>query len=466
MKSTGLFGAVALLFCSAAPSFSCACGSTTPAAEADGGVAADGGRRDGGFLDLDAGPRADGGDSGSAPDGWASLDFPECPIEYATRPETVVGLTWTACPASLNLPAGACRRIAFDTPGLDASSGMFRPTGASEDGGGVFLALRRKYMNSLEFVASQLDGPVLGAVRTKQRNGCAPFSGGALANRFVVSVLDASQTKSVVVRGISGKPVEVVARYNTPRTLIPIKQGIGVYGGGLRLLDWETSAETTLVPGSSPAFTDLADLQDVHPRLYGLAGKPRYQIYEYSSGTPKLIVAAGRDVGEVGSYAASAERMFWSNITLDADRQAYSEDALYTQTLAADGTLSGTRQRLPSPPRRRYVPGGARFGCNVVARLYLDPRPLGAPTGTGTGGLEVFNFTTLKHWVIPTPTDSADPASFIGIDTINAVTCTEIIASINHFDPVSPQMQQNFARFDLSKLGPGEPFAMTPDPVP
>ena len=31
-----------------------ACGSTTPAAESDGGVLADGGaRRDGGFLDLD-----------------------------------------------------------------------------------------------------------------------------------------------------------------------------------------------------------------------------------------------------------------------------------------------------------------------------------------------------------------------------------------------------------------------------
>jgi hypothetical protein len=266
--------------------------------------------------------------------------------------------------------------------------------------------------------------------------------------------------------GKIGEPPRVAKSYTTQPSIFAFRQGIGEYKGGLRLLDWETSAETTLVPGSSPAFTDLADLQDVHPRLYGLAGKPRYQIYEYSSGTPKLIVAAGRDVGEVGSYAASAERMFWSNITLDADRQAYSEDALYTQTLAPDGTLSGTRQRLPSPPRRRYVPGGARFGCNVVARLYLDPRPLGAPTGTGTGGLEVFNFTTLKHWVIPTPTDSADPASFIGIDTINAVTCTEIIASINHFDPVSPQMQQNFARFDLSKLGPGEPFAMTPDPVP
>jgi hypothetical protein len=297
---------------------------------------------------------------------------------------------------------------------------------------------------------------------------CGPGTGhGPADGRYAVhGYSDSSRATGVAIVGKIGEPPRVAKSYTTQPSIFAFRQGIGEYKGGLRLLDWETSAETTLVPGSSPAFTDLADLQDVHPRLYGLAGKPRYQIYEYSSGTPKLIVAAGRDVGEVGSYAASAERMFWSNITLDADRQAYSEDALYTQTLAPDGTLSGTRQRLPSPPRRRYVPGGARFGCNVVARLYLDPRPLGGPTGTGTGGLEVFNFTTLKHWVIPTPTDSADPASFIGIDTINAVTCTEVIASINHFDPVSPQMQQNFARFDLSKLGPGEPFAMTPDPVP
>ena len=72
----------------------------------------------------------------------------------------------------------------------------------------------------------------------------------------------------------------------------------------------------------------------------------------------------------------------------------------------------------------------------------------------------------MKHWVIPTPTDLADPTNFLGIDTVNAVTCTEAIASINHFDPVSSRMQQNFARFDLSKLGPGESFTMTPDPIP
>lgn len=61
---------------------------------------------------------------------------------------------------------------------------------------------------------------------------------------------------------------------------------------------------------------------------------------------------------------------------------------------------------------------------------------------------------------------TTDKATIFSLNEIKLVTCSEVVATVNHYDPISPAIQQNFARFDLSKLGPGEPFAMTPDPVP
>mgnify|MGYP007057239858 FL=1 len=269
----------------------------------------------------------------------------------------------------------------------------------------------------------------------------------------------------VAIVGKIGEPPRVAKSYTTQPSIFAFRQGIGEYKGGLRLLDWETSAETTLVPGSSPAFTDLNQIQEVSPRLYGNAGKP-FSVYEYSSGAPKKIVAAGRDVGEIGSFAASPERIFWTNIVPDADRLNYTENARYVQALAADGQLSGVRMKLPSVEKQGYSVS-AKMGCNILVRAYLDPRPAGDTLGySTTGGLEVFNFTTLKHWRLPMPGAIPDNASLFSLQEVHVVTCTEAVVSVSHYDPISPQGQQNFARFDLSKLGPGEPFAMTPDPVP
>jgi hypothetical protein len=153
-------------------------------------------------------------------------------------------------------------------------------------------------------------------------------------------------------------------------------------------------------------------------------------------------------------------------MTLDADRNGYSEDALYIQDLAADGTLTGVRQKLPLPGRQSAALG-ARFGCNILVRTYLNPRTLGDSSGKGNGGgMDVFNFTTMKHWRLSMPDAGVTNAEYFSAAEPFLVTCSEVIAKAAHYDPVSPAYQQNFARFDLSKIGPGEAFAMTPDPVP
>lgn len=46
------------------------------------------------------------------------------------------------------------------------------------------------------------------------------------------------------------------------------------------------------------------------------------------------------------------------------------------------------------------------------------------------------------------------------------VTCTEVATSIRYFDAATNRLQATFGRFDLTKLGPGEPFATIPDPIP
>ncbi len=80
--------------------------------------------------------------------------------------------------------------------------------------------------------------------------------------------------------------------------------------------------------------------------------------------------------------------------------------------------------------------------------------------------MDVFNFTTMKHWRLSMPDAGVTNAEYFSAAEPFLVTCSEVIAKAAHYDPVSPAYQENFARFDLSKIGPGEAFTLTPDPVP
>jgi hypothetical protein len=444
-----------------------ACGSTTPAPESDGGVAADGGRRDGGFLDLDAGPRTDGGDSGVAPDGWATFEgIPGCPLTYPVRADAFPPpLQWVDCPTSLNLP-GACKRIALDFPDAAQTGPVLLPQGVDVHDGGFELTFQIFHPSYFEWRGVDGSGKTQTLLKS-QNNRCGPGTGyGPVTGSYAIHAYSepSRQAGALLIGDFAGTP-KVAKTYATQPAIVAFKQRIIELGRGLHLIDWTTGRDTLLADPNSPAFSDVGQFQEVGTRLYGRAGNP-YNVYEYSTGTPKKILQAGRDAGDVGAYAATETRIFWTNVSPDADRQGTSEDALYTQELAPDGTLTGVRHKLPTPGRQGWS-SSAKFGCNILVRPYLNPRPFGdpAPNGSG-GGLEVFNFTTMKHWRLLMPTSGTDKSTIFGFNEIKLVTCSEVVASVNHYDPLSPVIQQNFARFDLSKLGPGEPFAMTPDPVP
>jgi hypothetical protein len=425
-------------------------------------------KKDGGFLDLDSdsGPKPDAGDP--APEGWATFDgIPNCPLTYPVSPEAFPPpIKWVDCPASLNLP-GACKRIALDFPDPAQAGPVLLPQGADVHDGGVELTFHVFHPRYFEWRGVDGAGKTQTLLKTRG-NVCGPGSGfGPASGRYAIHAYsEPSRAAGALLVGEFGGVPKVVKTYSTQPSIFAFNQGAVEQARGLHRIDWTTSADTLLAAANSPGFSDVNNFQEVGARLYAVAGNP-YNVYEYSTGTPKKIVQVGRDVGDVGAYAPSETRMFWTNMTLDADRNGYSEDALYIQDLAADGTLTGVRQKLPLPGRQAASPS-ARFGCNILARPYLNARTLGDSSGTGAagGGLDVFNFTTMKHWHLPMPSTGSDQSLLFGFSEVKLVTCTEVVATVNHYDPVSPATQQNFARFDLSKLGPGEAFTLTPAPVP
>ena len=446
-----------------------ACGTSSQATPTADAAVLDGGspKKDGGFLDLDAGARAD---TGVVLDdaGWATLDGFACAVKYAaTAAALPPPIHWVDCPASFSLP-GACKRIALDFPDLRNGIAIQRG-GAFAGASGVEFTFRIFHPSSLEWWGVDGNNQVRVALRSANL-ACTPGGDfGPAEGRYALGDYVNGRNAAVVAGSFSGQP-SIFRSYQGNSSWYALTSGIVERNTGLALHPWDRSAPTVLSPPGTDASRDLGQLQEVAAvgalpaRIYASSGYP-FHVYEYASGTPRKIVTGGRDaINEVGSFAVSRDRIFWTNVEAIPNSNFRQETALYTQELDGAGALKGTRKRLPSPSPIGYSQS-ARLGCDILARGYLDPL---SPTGVATGGgLEVFDFRTMRHWRIALPGNTANLEDAFGIQTIEAVSCTEVIAGIGHIDTsVSNAAQQNFARFDLSKLGPGEAFAMTPDPVP
>jgi len=459
-----------------------ACGSSsqaTPTVDAaliDSGTA----KKDSGFLDFDA-PPYDGGpvsDSGPppegplvvGPDGWANLvGFDECPMQVAMTPAAMPpGITWVPCPSSVNLPAGACRRIALDFPDYDPANNVMAPEGIDIEGGDVRLSFLRTHLTYYEQLVASASGPVLAAVRNRSRNtGCGPRTAdrSAGAHYAVPAFSNEDWRTGRLFTGTLGAGFGTLKRYpsNSRVSVFATRQGILEQRDGLHRLDWTTGADTTLAAVGTDAFADIGQFAEVGTRLYAHAGFP-FHVYEYSSGTPKRILTAGRDATEVGSFAVDDARIAWTSIVPVPGTVGYAQEALYVQDFP-NGVLSGVRQRLPPAGRQSYSQS-AVMNCGILARIYGAERIDGVPVSQQEAGLEIFDFKAMKHWRLPMPIFDPDRTRVFGSGEVKAVTCGEVFTTTSHFEPFSVHAQYNFARFDLSKIGPGEAFTMTPDPVP
>jgi hypothetical protein len=378
------------------------------------------------------------------------------------------GITWVPCPSSVNLPAGACRRIALDFPDYDPANNVMAPEGIDIEGGDVRLSFLRTHMTYYEQLVASASGPVLAAVRNRARNtGCGPRTADRSAGPHyaVPAFSDTDRRTGRLFTGVFGGAFATLKAYPAKSAVgvFATRQGILEQRDGLHRLDWATGADTTLAALGTDAFADIWQFTEVGTRLYAAAGFP-FHVYEYSSGTPKRILTAGRDATEVGSFAVDDSRIAWTSTARDANTPDPSEEALYIQDFP-NGVLSGVRQRLPQPVRQGFS-SSAAMNCGILARVYTDPRIVGGPNAPATGGLEIFDFKSMKHWRIVTPVDAVDRTRHFAIKKVDAVTCGEVFIEVSHFEPFSVHAQYNFARFDLSKIGPGEAFTMTPDPVP
>jgi hypothetical protein len=428
---------------------------------------ADAGRaRDGGFLDLDAGTRADVGIVVDE-NGWASVDGFDCPLKVAVRADTFPPpIRWVDCSSAIGLPAGACQRMALDFPDLSPSGYPVTTSGArANQAGKIEYGFKLFHPKSMDWYGVDGDG----AVRTflhMESLACGMGSNfGPVDGKFVTaSASDAVHATAIV--GAFGEVPHVLRSYTGNFSWFPTRLGPLEWApAAVTLYDWSGAGPSRILVGSGQdARSDLIGITEVGSRLYAKAGS-KYNVYEYPASGPRAVVLAGRDVpNEVGSYAALPDRMFWTNIEPipESGGLQYRETALYTQALGTDGLLTGVRQRLPSPSPLGYSKE-AKMGCNKLARVYLEPPNTPGPSGSG---LEVFDFANLRHWRIPSPSNVTDTTQVFSAVTIHDVTCGEVAASLRYFDRATNRIQATFGRFDLTKLGPGEPFATIPDPIP
>jgi|GEM_PF-2106837 len=453
--ATGLF-----LACSGTPAPSAA-----PLADAAPAVVADAGRDASRFVDLDSGSRVDGGQTVGA-DGWATFDANGCTLRYPVRPEAYPPPpTWVPCPAAPGIPAGACRMIRLDDEDSFANTVIY-PHNARLGSTGIQFAFNRYTRGGVDWMVTDIDGPVRRAFHADNPR-CGPSAhAGSKEGRFVARLRTPDPERLWLVGGPLATGVDPTGRIiGEPEILddnVELRQTWfltepALYQtGGLRRIDWETGQRTQLIPAGARELSDGVDFQAVGPRFYARADFP-YQVYEYASGTPIRLVTAGSDVqGEVGNFGIQEGRIAWSDVVQDASGQR-TELALYTQELDANGRRVGQRQRISSPQAPDAYLG--RMGCNKYVKRYKEVTANGMD-----GGFEMFDFSTMKHWRISF-TGAGDRRTEVGFQDLLLVTCEEAILQIRETDPRSSYTQMNIARIDYAKLGPGEPFTVTPDPA-
>jgi len=438
----------------------------TPESLPDASLTDAGRARDGGFLDLDAGTRADVGIAVDE-NGWASVDGFDCPLKVAVRADRFPPpIRWADCSSAIGLPTGACQRMALDFPDLSPSGYPVTTSGArANQMGKIEYGFKLFHPKSMDWYGVDGDG----AVRTflhMDSLACGMGSNfGPVDGKYVTaSASDGVHATAIV--GAFGEVPHVLRSYTGNFSWFPTRLGPLEWApAAVTLYDWSGAGPNrVLVAAGNDARIDLIQISEVGSRIYAKAGA-KYSVYEYAMVGPRAVVLAGRDVpNEVGSYAALPDRMFWTNIEPIPNTGGLhqQETRLYTQGLSADGALMGVRQRLPSPSPLGYSMD-ARASCNKVARIYIEPAEASGPSGSG---LEVFDFASQRHWRVPFPSKATDQTQAFGAVTIEEVTCAEVVSSLRYFDGTLNRAQATFGRFDLTKLGPGEPFATIPDPIP
>jgi len=454
-----------------APLLLTACGITsqTPS-EPDAALPADGGpRRDAGFLDFDAGTPVDAGPRPTeiGEDGWATFyGVPAAPLRYPVRSDAFPPpVVWEPCNETPGIPSGSCRRMRIDIPDPPAQGPWTNVRSADVDGNAVTLVFEYTHASFNERYFAAADGPPRAVFRTT--SGLTElFDGGAAAGRYSVSVNPNGGKEIALVAGKFGEAPKVLKLFTSTGISIgwlASPSGVIERRFDVAMLDWESGARSLLAGDTTDAARNTVQYQESAGILYVKAGRT-YHVYKLAPTGPEIVLAAGRDAREVGSFAVSDRRIAWTSIVKDADNNGYSEEALYVQNFT-NGALHGTRGRLPQPGRQDFS-SDARFGCDVLARTYRDPRPLGAPGGSSAGGLEIFDFRTMRTWRIPRPANPEAAPFPIGIGAPLAVTCSEIFIRSGYQEPLMGRASTGIARLEIAKLGPGTPFVVTPDPVP
>ncbi len=473
MKTSSLSIVVAtLLLGGVAPSFSCACGSSSQTSPtSDAALPSDSGtpKNDGGFLDLDAGTPVDAGPRPTeiGEDGWATFyGVPAAPLRYPVRSDAFPPpVVWEPCNETPGIPSGSCRRMRIDIPDPPAQGPWTNVRSADVEGNTVTLVFEYRHANFNERNFAAADGPFRAVFRTNSVL-TELFDGGAAAGRYSVSVNPNGAKEIALVAGKFGEAPRVLKLFTSTGISIgwlASPSGVIERRFDVAMLDWESGARSLLAGDTTDAARNTVQYQELAGALYVNAGL-KYQVYKLPPSGPTLVLAAGRDAREVGSFAVSDRRIAWTSIVKDADNNGYSEEALYVQDFT-NGALHGTRGRLPQPGRQDYS-SDARFGCDVLARHYREPRAIGTPGGSEAGGLEIFDFRTMRTWRIPTELGYERAPYPTGIGAPLAVTCKEIFTRSAYLEPSMGRVGGGFARLEIAKLGPGTPFVVTPDPVP
>ncbi len=426
-------------------------------------------KKDGGFLDLDAGTAVDAGPRPTeiGEDGWATFyGVPAAPLRYPVRADAFPPpVVWEPCNETPGIPSGSCRRMRIDIPDPPAQGPWSSVQSIDVDGNAVTLVFEYAHATFNERYFASADGPVRAVFRTNSRLTRASF-GGAAGSHYATVFNPNSGNTLALVTGKFGEEPRVLKTFTSSGIhygWLASPSGVIERRFDVAMLDWETGARSLLAGVTTDAARDTVQYQELAGTLHVKAGRI-YQVYKLPPSGPEPVLVAGRDAREVGSFAVSDRRIAWTSIVKDADNNGYSEEALYVQDFT-NGALHGTRGRLPQPGRQEYS-SDARFGCDVLARHYRDPRAIGSPGGSEAGGLEIFDFRTMRTWRIPTDLGYTRAPYPTGIGAPLAVTCTEIFTRSGYLEPSIGRVGGGFARLEIAKLGPGTPFVVTPDPVP
>ena len=192
------------------------CGTTaqTPS-EPDAALPADGGtpKKDGGFLDLDAGTPVDAGPRPTeiGEDGWATFyGVPAAPLRYPVRSDAFPPpVVWEPCNETPGIPSGSCRRMRIDIPDPPAQGPWTDVRSADVDGDAATLVFEYRHAAFNERYFAAADGPLRAVFRTNSRL-TGTSSGGAAGNRWAVAVNPNASNVLVLLAGRFGEEPRVL----------------------------------------------------------------------------------------------------------------------------------------------------------------------------------------------------------------------------------------------------------------